>query len=104
MQRMLDNLIPLKGCATLYHEGQVVAVGLGVVDQGYIGLFDIVTAPELRRKGFGRRVVLALLNWGKENGATQAYLQVVPTNMPAINLYAGLGFREVYEYRYRTKP
>lgn len=103
MRQMLSSVFPLMGCATLYHQGHLAAAGLGVVDQGFVGLFDIVVAPEHRRKGLGRQLVLALLNWGKQHGAAQAYLQVVPTNMPAINLYAALDFREVYQYRYRTK-
>lgn len=103
MRQMLSGIFPLRGCATLFHEGQLAAVGLGVVDQGHIGLFDIVVAPEHRRKGLGRQLVLALLKWGRDNGAARAYLQVVPTNVAAINLYAALSFREVYQYRYRTK-
>jgi GNAT superfamily N-acetyltransferase len=103
MKHMLNSIIPLKCCATLYYDNQIAALGLGVVDQGHIGLFDIVTAPEFRRRGLARQLVSHLLYWGQFNAARQAYLQVVPTNLPALNLYAELGFQEVYQYRYRVK-
>jgi ribosomal protein S18 acetylase RimI-like enzyme len=44
------------------------------------------------------------LNWGKSNGATQAYLQVETENQAGINLYNKLGFTEAYQYFYRLKP
>ena len=103
MGQILNAILPQKCCAALYRDKAIVAVGLGVLDQGYLGLFDIVTQAEVRRQGLGRQLVMGLLDWGKTNGATRAYLQVVPTNTPALNLYEALGFREAYQYWYRTK-
>lgn len=103
MRRMLES-IPAQTCyAALYAGESLAAVGLGVADGGYVGLFDIVTAPELRRQGFGRQLVLHLLGWGQSAGAQTAYLQVMYNNDPARQLYAALGFREVYPYWYRVK-
>jgi ribosomal protein S18 acetylase RimI-like enzyme len=75
---------------------------LGLTAQGWLGLFDIATAPEQRNRGLGRAVVSSLLRWGRECGAQTAFLQVVPQNAPALQLYAGLGFREIYQYWYRA--
>jgi N-acetylglutamate synthase len=84
-------------------KGQIAAAGMGVLQGQWIGLFHIVTHQEHRRNGFGKAIVLSLLNWGRANGAEHAYLQVVPSNAPARGLYEGLGFRSAYEYQYWRK-
>ena len=78
-----------------------VAYGRAVIERGMVGLFDIVTAPAMRRRGYGRQLVSALLAWGLVQGAYGAYLQVVATNIQALALYEQLGFREEYRYHYR---
>ncbi len=87
--------------ASLVDSGQVVACGLGVLENGYFGLFDLVTDPQQRNKGYGTKLVSSLLRWAQENGALHAYLQVVSGNAPARRLYAKLGFQEAYQYWYR---
>ena len=49
-------------------------------------------------------LVEALMAWGRRSGAMQAYLQVTTANDAALPLYAGLGFRPLYAYDYRTPP
>jgi len=66
-------------------------------------LFDIVTHPNFRNRGYGRQLVLDLLSWGKERGARIAYLQVMLDNAPALRLYSKVGFEEIYRYWYRIK-
>lgn len=79
----------------------IVACGVGVLELPYFGLFDLVTAPSQRNKGYGAKLVSGLLRWAQEHGATDAYLQVVSHNAPARHLYTKLGFRDVYQYWYR---
>ena len=55
-----------------------------------------------RGRGNGRRLTNALLQWGRQMGAQNAYLQVRAQNEGAQNLYAGIGFQEVYRYHYRV--
>jgi N-acetylglutamate synthase len=96
--------IPLPICqATVLHGDEVAAVGLGVLERDHLGIYDIVTDSHLRGQGYGRQVMLHLMRWGWEQGARQAYLQVVPTNTAAVTLYASLGFTETYAYWYRSK-
>lgn len=103
MSQTLRQII-LRTCyIALYHENEVVACGLGVLDSEYMGLYDIVTDSRFRKQGFGEQLVLHLLQWGKENGAKNSYLQVVADNQPALRLYAKLGYQEVYPYWYRIK-
>ena len=103
MQRMLNRIAPAQGFATLYHEGQMAAVGLGVVTGDALWFFDVATDVALRNRGLGKQLMLHLIQWGKANGATTAYLQVMADNAPAVRLYEKLGFREIYEYWYRVK-
>ena len=60
--------------------------------------------PEARRQGLARRITESLYAWAWEKGARFAYLQVVATNAAAMPLYAGQGFRTVYEYEYLVPP
>jgi ribosomal protein S18 acetylase RimI-like enzyme len=81
----------------------VAACGLGVLEDGWVGLYDITTRQDARRRGHAARVVNSIMAWARDNGASGAYLQVMIDNAPAQALYAGLGFREAYQYAYRTK-
>ncbi|GAB6988828.1 GNAT family N-acetyltransferase [Paenibacillus pini] len=95
---------PLKQAfVTLFQNDIPVAVGLGVIDCDYIGLYDIVTNAQFRRRGYGEQLVLHILKWGKANAAKYSFLQVVQANLAAIRLYDKLGYKELYEYSYRRK-
>lgn len=85
-------------------QGSAVACGLGVLEDGYFGLFDIVTAPTWRRRGYGTQLVGGMLDWARRQGGLYAYLQVVGTNTPALRVYRAHGFSEAYRYWYRTAP
>jgi ribosomal protein S18 acetylase RimI-like enzyme len=102
--RQILHHIPVAACyATVVQNDQIVACGLGVLQEQFVGLFDIVTHPDHRGRGIGRAIVLDLLHWAADSGAEHAYLQVVVGNQPAINLYSSLGFREIYRYWYRVQ-
>ena len=91
------------GYATVFEAGKPVAYGLAVVERGMVGLFDIVTVPEARRRGIGRLLVKSLLAWGRTQGASASYLQVLGRNDAARGLYGGFGFAEAYRYHYRLR-
>ena len=99
---MLHAIAVRTDFAAVVEDGQIRALGLGVVDGGWLGLFDIVTRPDSRNRGFSRRLIQSLLDWGVDYGATRAYLQVMLDNVPARNLYAKIGFQEAYQYWYRV--
>ncbi|QVQ25478.1 GNAT family N-acetyltransferase [Achromobacter deleyi] len=81
--------------------GQCVAAGLAVRDDDLLGLFDIVTDPGQRRKGYAAFLVEHLLAEGAASGAKTAYLQVEPENTAARALYGRYGFKDCYAYWYR---
>jgi GNAT superfamily N-acetyltransferase len=88
--------------ASLAISGEAVSCALGVLEDEFFGLFDVVTAPEHRKKGHGTQLISSMLGWARENGAHHAYLGVVELNSPARRLYDKLGFQEVYRYWYRV--
>jgi ribosomal protein S18 acetylase RimI-like enzyme len=104
LRRMLATIAPARRFASICAQGQTIACGMGVLDGGFLGLFDIVTDPRYRRRGHARQLVGSLLAWGQQEAARTAYLQVMFNNEPALGLYHKLGFVEQYRYWYRVKP
>lgn len=86
--------------ATVKLSGQAAGVGLGVCLDGVVGVFDVLTLPEYRRRGVARRVVGSLLEWGRREGADLAFLQVAASNSAAVALYREFGFDTAYTYVY----
>ena len=80
------------------------AIGRGVVTGDWLGIAAVEVAPPLRRTGLARAVVDALLEWAAARGALSAYLQTLPDNVPALELYARYGFRTHHAYRYLAAP
>ncbi|MEK5641887.1 hypothetical protein BK138_08755 [Paenibacillus rhizosphaerae] len=94
---------PLKQGFFLLQQGsETVAAGLGVIQEGWLGLYDIVTHPDFRERGFGFQLIQRMLAWGREQGAHSSFLQVVQANEAACRLYDKLGYRHVYSYWYRV--
>lgn len=104
LQQILTNIIPPRCFVSLQANDRIIACGLGVLQSGYIGLFDIVTDHDFRNRGYGRQLVTSILAWGRQNGAQTAYLQVMLRNLAALGLYSRIGFTEQYRYWYRIKP
>ena len=102
-RRILAGLEPPAAFA-LVGEDRSVAAGYAAAETGWVGLFQIAVHPHVRRRGLGRAVSAALLEWGRGQGATRAYLQVERVNRPGRALYASLGFAHEYEYWYRRAP
>ena len=102
-ENILRAITPEKCYISLSADGHLIGCGLGVLQAGYLGIFDIVIDPDQRGKGHGIRLMHALLAWGQRHGAHIAYLQVMCDNKPALRLYEKLGFEEEYQYWYRIK-
>lgn len=59
---------------------------------GAAGLFGLWVAPEARGKGFGERLVDAVVSWARSSGYTRLVLEVGDANLPAVRLYERKGF------------
>lgn len=102
--RIVGRIRQPVGYATLNLDGQDCAWGLAVCERGWVGIYDIVVAADLRGLGLGRRLVGTLLAWGREAGAERAYLQMRESNTVAAALYRSLGFEVAYRYTHRVVP
>jgi N-acetylglutamate synthase len=103
LRQIFINIAPQKCFAVIRRQDRGIAYGLSVLQTEYIGFYDIFTDASFRNQGFGKRLMSCLLNWGKQNGARKAYLQVLVNNESALQLYSQLGFQENYQYWYRIK-
>ena len=104
LMRIVSLIRQRAGFATIALDERSVAWGLGVVERGFVGLFDIVVLPDFRGLGLSRTIVNALLGWGRQGGAHTAYLQVREENEVARALYRSLGFTDAYRYTHRRAP
>lgn len=104
LMRIVSRIRQRAGFATVTLDERSVAWGLAVAERGFLGLFDIVVAPELRGLGLSRTVVNGLLGWGRVQGCHTAYLQVREANNVARDLYRSLGFTDAYRYTHRIAP
>ncbi len=59
-------------------------------------LANVVTDPQWRRLGIGRRLVTAAMDWARERGIARLELEVRTDNEPAQALYQSLGFERAY--------
>lgn len=100
---MLSNINNPVFCASINEGGIMIACGLGVLENGKLGLYDIHVMEQHRRKGLGRKICKTIINDAIKNGANSVYLQVASLNEKAVKLYSSLGFSKVYTYWYRVK-
>jgi len=103
MRSILENIAPACSFVAQWAGGVPVASGLGVREGPLFGLYDIVTSPTQRGKGYGVHLLHTLLAWARAQGASHAYLAVMDDNAPARRLYDKWGFGEVYKYWYRVR-
>ncbi len=100
---LLGRIGARAGFAVARKKGVPVAIGLGVLDGEWLGVFDMATVPEARRRRAATAVLGALAAWGSARGAMRVYLQVERDNTPGRALYESAGFRESYPYHFREK-
>ena len=104
LTRMLGLIVPRACFGWLHEGGRPLAAAVVVAQGGLMGTNDVVTAPEARRRGLMRALLGHLTRWAGDAGAGSGAIFVVAANAPAVALYEGLGYRELYRYHYRMAP
>lgn len=90
--------------ATAWIDGAPAAIGALAWDGEFAGIFSMQTAPAFRRRGAATAILAAFARQAAEAGVTTLTLQVETGNAQARRLYAGLGFRTIFRYWYRSLP
>ena len=103
IEKMLKNIKRPIICVHKTVNHNSIGCGYGVIERGFVGLFDIIVKEEYRGKGIGKEIVETILTESKKKGVNKAYLAVVDNNIVAKNLYQKIGFNEIYKYWYRKK-
>jgi N-acetylglutamate synthase len=99
----LARLGPRARFVTAYAErGDAAAIGLGIRSGQRLGIYAMLTLPEQRRRGAALAALTALAESALADGIPELYLLVERENTAARNLYARLGFQDLYHYHYRV--
>jgi GNAT superfamily N-acetyltransferase len=77
-------------------DGQVVTTALGFTRGGSVGVFNVATPPEHRRRGYGAAVTARAAADGFAAGASWAWLQSTPAGH---RVYESLGFGTLERWR-----
>ncbi len=82
-------------CHVWDDHGNIEAYGIMSVAAGECHILNICVGPERQACGLGRRVLEHFLATARRRGAKTAFLEVRPSNTPALQLYCAAGFCEV---------
>jgi GNAT superfamily N-acetyltransferase len=82
--------------------GRPLGVGVGVTEDGWLGLFALTVTPDARRRGTASTIVETLESWAATAGAQRVYLQVEADNDGALAFYGRRGFHIAHSYHYRS--
>ena len=89
----LEN--PLSVWLVAVDGGQLIGYVGSQTVLGETDMMNLAVAPEARRQGKGRALVLALVDALTEKGSHSLMLEVRVSNTPAQKLYESLGFSQV---------
>ena len=89
----LEN--PLSVWLVAVDGGQLIGYVGSQTVLGETDMMNLAVAPEARRQGTGRALVLALVDALTEKGSHSLMLEVRVSNTPAQKLYERLGFSQV---------
>ncbi|WP_066503297.1 GNAT family N-acetyltransferase [Abyssisolibacter fermentans] len=103
IKKLYENLVLPVICVSIFKDARCIATGLGIIERGYVGIFNVYVSEDNRRKGLATEIMMAILNQAKKNGVEKSYLQVVRDNVPAKKLYEQLGYNHIYNYWYRIR-
>ena len=82
-------------CWVFIKRSRLVGYAILSVAAGEAHLLNICIDPKHQGEGLGEQFILELFEIAKELGADNVFLEVRPSNTPAVVLYRKLGFRQI---------
>ncbi len=82
-------------CRIAMFADEIAGYGIMSTGAGEAHILNVCVRERLRDRGVGRALLEHLASRGSAAGATEAYLEVRPTNTQAIRLYRALGFEPI---------
>jgi [ribosomal protein S18]-alanine N-acetyltransferase len=79
----------------MHDGGRIMGYGVVSIAAEEAHVLNICIEPMLHGRGHGRRLLRALVDIARGNGARRVYLEVRPSNPNAIALYHDEGFNEI---------
>lgn len=80
----------------IYEYGEsLIGYGLVMLAAGEAHLLNVGISKEWQRQGMGRKLMQHLIKVSREYQAEFMFLEVRPSNIPAIRLYEDIGFNEM---------
>jgi len=73
-------------------EGTVIGYSILSVAAAEAHILNLCVDPEYQRRGLGRQLLEHLLDYTRDIGIERIFLEVRPSNEPALQLYASAGF------------
>lgn len=87
-----ELLAPSDGSPDQESEGALVGLVRLREDHGTYWLEDIMVDEERRHRGIGSGILKEVENWVLSKGATSLFLDVVPSNLGALDFFMGNGY------------
>lgn len=75
--------------------GKIYGYGVVAVKASEAHVLNICVHPDHQHQGCGRYILRHLLKVSRERGANTVFLEVRPSNYPALSLYHKFGFNEI---------
>ena len=82
-------------CRLLLLDAHIAGHGILAVGPQEGHLLNVCVRRDQQGRGFGRALVVHMLERAKGRGAEMIFLEVRPSNLAAITLYRSLGFNEI---------
>uniref|UniRef100_UPI0034E37D8E ribosomal protein S18-alanine N-acetyltransferase n=1 Tax=Escherichia coli TaxID=562 RepID=UPI0034E37D8E len=76
-------------------DGQLIGYGVLSIAADEAHVLNICIDPLAQSRGLGRQLLRALVQLAADRGAQRVFLEVRPSNTPALALYHSEGFNEI---------